>query len=1655
MAKYIKSYSNYVLKTKHQSTNDGTIFERDITTIGGRDQFARGQVPIYKSGNFVITTNNDISNYKKLSDRDWQRNDEGEIWTLNNLKHYEKDEKTSYDRKIVIKKDYYDLRDYAYYGSCSEMMRVSINNILKKFPGELYVPYETLYAGQDGSVQYTEEAAIAAFGVGNYKIVRSGIKGYYTSFENRESRVVTYECSGGTEEHELKTISLLLEEDKLTDQEREELELGIPYTREFKYLTDEFGNLLTDENGNIIGIKSLSLIDNPFGINIHDKFVPDGADPLKYFAEGGIENYVAYLRDSIEDDWSIDTDHEYSITIEDIIFDGLGEKEERDEFFNVLGGNCDIVLPDCDPNLKISVNSHENIRRTINCKLTCIDPGKYIGKIVLCFRKNHYDFRTIPGLQRDDEENPKLVCCDGVLEFENGDDLKDVEAEIEGKYGKDKEDAKIESFKTDDCKKYLTIYMFMGNNNEIKYLVEDLDMGGSIDFEYNSKSGLDCADDYASAIPDFTGTFAYYNFLARIRPKKEIIDDYFDNLDLFEKVLLNRNSDPLYTASFELLSENDFGNYTYLREFTFPTTYGGYNLGSSTQAFEKYVSSLSEIGEYYDSKYTDNLWRSMTHESIKNFDWTYTRHYTPGEEEPYVEGGTKIQKIIRIYGREFDEVKTYIDAIDDLNTVTYDNVNNLPDYFFTDKLEEQGWDVKLVHPLELSEFFNGHMSIPVDIHLMFPNKYDEEGNKICTEDAEKLNYFYDNPIHGEYKEDRTEFFNAGGYICPNDACNANFNISVSATELVEDLTEYYDRNKITIQRVFNQKNVETVPYSCSKITTIKETKYSQTHPDEASSALEFDFNEDNLNPCVINGNNVEMSSTTISGEEVVNGYHNDCGEIIRIYCDENVYTSADVNNEFMKRLLLNSPEIWRHKGTIEGMEMLLSLFGLRSKNRVFTDERYFINQKDLEGGKDSEYFDVSTLSINACGENNTFNIGLTAEKGNCLSLTKEGEKYYKNYKDKLYNLYDYDIKEYTLFTTRQEDEWIPEKNMYKYDWVNSTKLITYNTTASKNGEYITYQGLPISYKEVEEKQSNGTVLKKRYLYPHFNTNGIYDGNPYYQMDGGWMQKKPFAFDVMNNIIPEDYNSKYETLFVSNADGSTTKYESEAKEKFTEGYTIKKEKISNRNTELFTETIKNVKCVQTIQELLSTPSLVNGSGDICQVVDLSGRYAIIDGFVYPLETEYKDNETNKGYSFFYATISNHSLSIGNAFFNDYVIISNPYAAGYKQRIDLLDEYYENRAVKVYILETTFIDEETKEVKTKYDIDVYSKENSISTFTIFENGKYMEGNNYTNYFRINNIDYYNELSVLGWQQLRDDEYEYYRLNTIIDYREGNNPHTGHMRYDNGHKYLTYFQRIFKTVLDDDLIDYRQYEESDTEYIENIQGLGFDNLIDSDVCVNDYDRFLREDSKCHFFGIINSMLDENCNDSRTNLPCLEKREKAASERYDKIDRVCTPKEGSYSLTDIFRKSLIDDSDGKPKVKNLRYGEFYDELGEYAEHYDENSQEYVKGYDTSKIDNVTDQIVNTKRMEIEFFIKNGKEYSKEWLEEVKYIDSVILPYLTQMIPSTVIWRVKYTTRDKEDWCDVVRKPCTVDNFNTNVSSISCKAENTFKISLTAERTE
>ena len=135
-SKYIKSYSNYVLRKKYQNVSGGTIFERDWTTIGGTNKFTAGQVPIYASSNFKITINNTANPRRKFKYGQWKKNSNNEdVWTWENVSGATSD--TIEQNQIVLKNNYTSLSDFAYFGSCSELVRASVIDIIIKFPAEL------------------------------------------------------------------------------------------------------------------------------------------------------------------------------------------------------------------------------------------------------------------------------------------------------------------------------------------------------------------------------------------------------------------------------------------------------------------------------------------------------------------------------------------------------------------------------------------------------------------------------------------------------------------------------------------------------------------------------------------------------------------------------------------------------------------------------------------------------------------------------------------------------------------------------------------------------------------------------------------------------------------------------------------------------------------------------------------------------------------------------------------------------------------------------------------------------------------------------------------------------------------------------------------------------------------------------------------------------------------------------------------------------------------------------------------------------------------------------------------------------------------------------------------------------------------------------
>lgn len=1127
---FIKSHSNYVLKSKHQNVNDGTIYERDITTIGGVNQFSKGMTPIYRSNNFIISVRNDTGSTNVYNNSKWEKSTSAStIWTLENVSGMTSNNDDSNDVKIVLKQDYYDFCDFAYYGSLSELLRASVTDILDRFPGELYCTSNNIY---------------------------------YTTYE---------------------TI-----------------------------------NQETIEDSFILGGKDLYNLDNPFGIDIYSlsKHGED-ANPLKFFADEGYKNYQIIKKD---------------------------------------GSPIDIKTWDV-------------------------------------------------------EEPPDKTCiCNVVL------------------------NKKVLNERID-------IFVCIGDDDKIFYMCD------------KSLEGM------------------------HIRPKEEFISEFYNKCDNFQKLIMNRKSTPLYKAVFSVLKENEYGFYRDFETFVFPTTFGGYNIIANDYGFSDYTKRLADIGEFYDNRVSDNIYRSMTHEAIKNFDWTYTKEYTQGDEEEYVFGGQKIQKALRVIGREFDEIKSYIDNIKNIRKLSYDERSNMPDYFLKYSLDSDGWDIKLPYPYE-----------------------------------------------GNVDDDENE--------CAFTISSQDKIVKPYSSSLIEDgmNKDGFFMYKGDIDDEANNLEEKDIP---------KEYESTDYH---------FAFA-------------VDKSGNT-SGST---WYRCTTRNRIKPYTSDKEYSYHDMSNEFLRRLRLNSKYIWRHKGTVEGIEMILGMFGLKSKR----------------------FCDLSNKGFDA----------------------------------------DYEISEYSWSTEPIEDKWDCLHNMYYFDWVNSTKNIVYDyrgtseyTNASASSDYVSYQGLPVGYKDVGTEEP-----KRRFLYPNFNKDEKYDGDPYFQMKGGWQNK-----------VYEDGNKKY--YFQFNEDFTNI--------------------IKSDTKPIYKETVKSIKSVNTLSDLLSISIGDTFDGDICFVSSIYDNVMVVEDTVYNIYTEYNDKNERRRFVKLMKEGGSIRLTSSKYFSDDITVFDE----NISPKIYDIENVENGFIIKAYINDTN---SEPTEDNIYLDrkflcISENDGEFSITTVTIIESDDKHE---YTNYFLLDNAQFANmmarEFDVVGedkkviengWRRLKYTDDDYKRISTLTNYFKGNNPHNGNLTYDNGYEYFSYFNTLFKYASENYLFDERCHDDVDT-LIDNLNDTcGFKSL-----SKENYNITINEDSKVHYFGNYQTYV------------------------YDK-------KKNDNVLTSITYSSLNDMDCRKYSGNTMIY----------------------KNVDVN--DGVTNQIINTKRMSITFFVdKFSKDYT--WTQ-IKYIDDVVMNYLTQLIPSTAIVDIKYKTR-------------------------------------------
>jgi hypothetical protein len=180
---------------------------------------------------------------------------------------------------------------------------------------------------------------------------------------------------------------------------------------------------------------------------------------------------------------------------------------------------------------------------------------------------------------------------------------------------------------------------------------------------------------YVSGAPfGVTATTSDRNYL--IRPNDFIVDKVFlEDFDEVEKFLVNRLVQPEYTAFFQVPQQNEGGQFfTDYTQVTWPKD-GSWNLNIRGADFDSYLEQLQAIAINLDSFKTNLISRFLVTSSIKEFDTL----------------GQKVEKILQIYGRNFDQVKQFIDALGYMNSVNYNPSNDIPSELLVNLSRTLGW----------------------------------------------------------------------------------------------------------------------------------------------------------------------------------------------------------------------------------------------------------------------------------------------------------------------------------------------------------------------------------------------------------------------------------------------------------------------------------------------------------------------------------------------------------------------------------------------------------------------------------------------------------------------------------------------------------------------------------------------------------------------------------------------------------------------------------------------------------------------------------------------------------------------------------------------------------------------------------------------------
>lgn len=191
--------------------------------------------------------------------------------------------------------------------------------------------------------------------------------------------------------------------------------------------------------------------------------------------------------------------------------------------------------------------------------------------------------------------------------------------------------------------------------------------------------------------PEASGNIARVDY--HIRPNALEYNKFLNGLTDLQRHFVSKRSNDLsgFEIKLKKVAISDIGDVRYNDTIVNWLTIDGYNPLIKTSAFSSFKETIANIGQEYDKIKTDLIARFLTPSSLKVYDLT---------------DDGKMSKLLRIYGREFDQLRIFIDAIATINKVSYDKKDNIPDVLVKNLARTLGWDVfDLVTEQDITQSF--------------------------------------------------------------------------------------------------------------------------------------------------------------------------------------------------------------------------------------------------------------------------------------------------------------------------------------------------------------------------------------------------------------------------------------------------------------------------------------------------------------------------------------------------------------------------------------------------------------------------------------------------------------------------------------------------------------------------------------------------------------------------------------------------------------------------------------------------------------------------------------------------------------------------------------------------------------------------------------